>query len=241
MGKREVDKLQRELGIGKISAKEQQALDDLYWKAMDMSSRDDDGTTTGFLKHGIKVDAQGNAKHEDENQFNRSWLGPDDEELDKELRSWPHPEPDATRNTGDGVKRVLIVDDDLHRVRTMKAALRKRFGDRYEVWHSRNSADAVVMLGYIRKWSMVFLDHDLARSEWNPPAGGEDGRTVTKAIVRLKVKCPRYIIQSVNRWGADEMKRILGKRNATLAPFPEVLDAIAALDSTPTTVAGHGE
>jgi len=242
-GKRDVERLQGELGIGKVKAAEPLKLDDLYWSAMDMSaSRSDDGTMTGFLKHSGKLDEHGSARRRDdedpldEDRFNRSWLRPDDEALDDELRSWPHPEPDATRNRDGGVKRVQIVDDGLHRGRTMKAALHKRFGDRYEVWHSRNSANAVVMLGYIRTWSVIFLEHDPARSDWNPPAGGEDGRTVAKAIVRLKVKSPRYVIQSMNRWGAAEIKRIPGKRKAVLAPFPEVLDVIAALDSTPTTV-----
>ncbi len=59
---------------------------------------------------------------------------------------------------------------------------------------------------------------------------------MARAIVEIKVKAKRIIIQSVNTWGAAEMKRILGKRRVTLAPFPEVLDVIAELDSAPTTV-----
>jgi CheY-like chemotaxis protein len=133
--------------------------------------------------------------------------------------------------------RILIVDDDMTRRRAIGEALRERIGKQPEIWMAQSAQEARIILGYLRaeKWDVLFLDHDLLGSDWPESA---DGRTVARAIVEMKVKAKRIVIQSVNTWGAAEMKRILGKRRVTLAPYPECLDVIEQMDfdSTQTPV-----
>jgi CheY-like chemotaxis protein len=125
--------------------------------------------------------------------------------------------------------RILIVDDDLTRTSAITEALRKRFGREPEVWMAQSAEEAVNILRHnrLKKWDIVFLDHDLLNSVWMPPYGGKDGRTVARAIKTLDIMTDTVVVQSVNQWGSREIKSILKGRRVFQAPFPDCLPLIA--------------
>ena len=129
--------------------------------------------------------------------------------------------------------RVLVVDDDLDRTILIRRALKKRLkGHEPELWMAQSAQEAVEILGKVREWDVVFLDHDLLGSFgfWKEDLGeqGNDGRTVARAMIRLGVKARNVVIQSVNKGGGPEIRRILDPfYKVILAPFPGALDCVA--------------
>jgi CheY-like chemotaxis protein len=122
--------------------------------------------------------------------------------------------------------KVLVVDNDILKVKAICEALRWRF-QLPTVWMARNAQEAIEILSQEMPWDLVFLDYDLETS------GGLEagnGQTVAMAMCEIGVKAQKVIIQSMNAYGAKAITGILNLRYRVLqAPFPQTLEAIGAM------------
>lgn len=122
--------------------------------------------------------------------------------------------------------KVLVVDNDMSKVKAICEALRFRFR-LPTVWMARNAPEAIKILLLDMSWDLVFLDYDL---ELTDRPEEKNGQTVAMAMCEMGVRAKRVIIQSVNGHGAKAMNGILNLHYRVLqAPFPETLDVIGAM------------
>ena len=124
--------------------------------------------------------------------------------------------------------KVLVVDNDISRVKTICKALRDRF-QWPSVWMAQDAQEAIKILWQLKDthWDFVFLDH---HPEASDQAAGRNGEKVAMAMREIGVKAKRVVIQSANPDEAEKLQGILNPLYRVVrATFPDSLDAIAAL------------
>jgi len=110
--------------------------------------------------------------------------------------------------------KILILEDDINRIRTFAAKLSPDRFDVVFVTTARGATDHLEALDF----DVVFLDHDLGGDVYVDPSNENTGSGVVRWILQNmeSVGQPTFVIHSLNTPAAEAMERDLG------SPFEHV-------------------
>lgn len=123
------------------------------------------------------------------------------------------------------MKRILFLDDNKHRHRTIKP---------YLLHDEAFTAGEAIKLLQDKQYDIVFLDHDLGESEMVFSFSEEEtGYTVAKWIAENKPKIPLVVVHSLNYEGSNNIACLLKNHDyyvlqQMFTELPQVVDDILA-------------
>lgn len=103
------------------------------------------------------------------------------------------------------LKDILVVDDQVSRLESMRAA--GVFRD-VEPVHARDAHEAIRLI-YCRPWEVLFLDHDLETYVQDPYPREITGKHVVHAILAQSWRPELVVVHSLNTAAAQAMEAML--------------------------------
>ena len=131
--------------------------------------------------------------------------------------------------------KILVLEDDRERIKQFKDRFEEAGITEEEIFFEIDVSPAIKLFE-IHSFDVLFLDHDLGEDTMVETSHKNTGSEFARQLMELhqsgKIgKLPMCFIHSFNPWGAENMKRVIGKSSERIpsiwtAPFKPVYDKL---------------